>query len=62
MSQDNENQEAVEYIDNKGSLLERTPSWLVSMIVHTCVLIVMMFFQVDQAQRKQAMFITSTAD
>ena len=62
MSQDNENQEAVEYIDNKGSLLERTPSWLVSMIVHTCILIVMMFFQVDQAQRKQAMFITSTAD
>ena len=62
MSQDNENQEAVEYVESKGSLLERVPSWLISMVVHTIALTVMMFIQVDQQAKKAAVVFTSTAD
>ncbi len=62
MSQENENQEAVEYIESNGSLLERTPSWLISMVIHTLLLIVMMFVQVDQGQKKAAVILTSSAD
>ena len=62
MSQDNENQEAVEYVESKGSFLERVPSWLISMIVHTVALTIMMFIQVDQQAKKAAVVFTSTAD
>lgn len=62
MSQENENQEAVEYIESSGSFLERVPSWLVSMIIHTCLLIIMMFIQVDKETKKAAVIFTSSAD
>lgn len=62
MSQDNENQEAVEYVESRGSFLERVPSWLVSMIVHTIALTIMMFVQVDQQAKTTAKAFTSTPD
>lgn len=62
MSQENENQEAVEYIESNGSFLERVPSWLISMVIHTVLLIVMMFVQVDQQQKKAAVIFTASAD
>ena len=62
MSQDNENQEAVEYVESKGSFLERVPSWLISMVVHTIALIIMMFITVDQQAKTTAKVFTSNAD
>ena len=62
MSQDNENQEAVEYVESKGSLLERVPSWLISMVIHTILLIVMMFIQVDQQSKTTAKLLAADPD
>lgn len=62
MSQDTENQEAVEYIESRGSLLERIPSWLISMVLHTILLIVLMCIPMDKQQKKAAVIFTAPID
>lgn len=64
MSQENVNpeQEAVEYIESSGSFFDRVPSWLLSMVIHTILLIVMMLCSVDQGAKKAAVVFQASAD
>ncbi|MDO4573850.1 MAG: terpene cyclase/mutase family protein [Planctomycetia bacterium] len=60
MSQENAN-EAVEYIDAPSeSFLTRVPSWLVSMVVHTVLLLVMALTMVDTKTHKAVSDLVST--
>ncbi len=61
-NQEAEHQEAVEYIESKGSLIERIPSWCMSMVIHTILLIIMMCIPVDQQQKKAAVIFQASPD
>ncbi|MDO5113784.1 MAG: hypothetical protein Q4E67_05365, partial [Planctomycetia bacterium] len=61
MSAENESHE-VEYIEANESFLTRVPGWLVSMVVHTCLLLVMALVTMDTKVNRQVADLVSTPD
>lgn len=61
MSEENGSNE-VEYIEASESFLTRVPGWLVSMVVHTCLLLVMALVTMDTKVNRQVADLVSTPD